>query len=309
MLTTLWMLACAPRYAGLPTLAPEDLWSPLPVQTASVAGTTVAWVDTGVQSDQPPLVLIHGLSASFGFWEHQLTDLAPDRRVLALDLPGFGRSGRPDAPYTPPWFADVVVAWMDHVGLDAAVLVGHSMGGQIALTTALAHPERVAALVLSAPAGIEAFGPGEARFIKQHWHESRALEATEDELRLVFSTQVFNAPDPGVERLLEERVRLGSHPAFRGTSVAVSRSIAGMLDHPVRDRLDALSLPVFVAFGAQDRMIPNPYFTGGRTAAVFADALSLLDAQGVLIPNAGHTVHHDAPQAFNDAVGAWLGAL
>ena len=138
---------------------------------------------------------------------------------------------------------------------------------------------------------------------------SYSLEATEDELRLVFSTQVFNAPDPGVERLLEERVRLGSHPAFRGTSVAVSRSIAGMLDHPVRDRLDALSLPVFVAFGAQDRMIPNPYFTGGRTAAVFADALSLLDAQGVLIPNAGHTVHHDAPQAFNDAVGAWLGAL
>jgi len=308
MLMTL-LFACTARYAALPPMAPSELWSPLPVQTTEVAGTTVSWVDTGTVSEQTPLVLMHGLSASVGFWEHQLPDLATDRRILALDLPGYGRSGRPDAPYTPPWFAGVIVDWLDALGLDRVVLVGHSMGGQIALTMALDHPDRVQALVLSAPAGIETFSEGEARFIKDHWHEARALEATEHDLRAVFTTQVFNTHDPGVERLLEERVRLGAHPAFRGTSVAVSRSIAGMLDHPVRHRLGELALPVFVAFGSRDRMIPNPIFSGGRPATVLADAVALLDAEPLLVPGAGHTVHHDAPETFNLAVQAYLGGL
>ncbi len=195
------------------------------------------------------------------------------------------------------------------MGLEQAVVVGHSMGGQIALTVALAHPDRVEALVLSAPAGIETFSAGEARFIKDYWHEGRALEATEHELRAVFATQVFSQLDDGAERLLEERVRLGAHPAFRGTSVAVSRSIAGMLDHPVRERLHELDLPVLVAFGSRDRMIPNPIFSGGRPAAVLADAVGLLDAESLLVPGAGHTVHHDAPAAFNQAVQAFLGTL
>ncbi len=303
------LLACAPKYSHLPPLAPEDLWSPLPVQTTAVAGTTVAWVDTGVASDEPPLVLIHGLSSSFGYWEYQLPDLAPDRRILALDLPGYGQSGRPDAPYTPIWFAEVVVSWLDTLAVDKAVFVGHSMGGQIALTLALDAPERVEALVLSAPAGIETFGPGEARFIKDWWHEGRALEATEHELRATFSTQVFASLDDGTERLLQERVRLGKHPAFRGTSVAVSRSIAGMLDHPVRDRLGEIAAPVHVVFGAHDQMIPNPVFTGGRALDVAAAAAGALDTGIHLIDGAGHTVHHDEPEAFNASVRTFLESL
>jgi len=306
------LMGCAPRYSDLPALQPDQLQTPLPVQHALVDGVDIAFIDSGPPpggAAGPPVVLLHGLSSSMGFWEYQVPELAREHRVLAVDLPGFGASGRPDAPYTPPWYAAMVTGWMDHLGLDRAVLVGHSMGGQIALTVALDQPERVERLVLSAPAGIETFGAGAAAWMKDWWTEDRALHATEAELRATFETLVFNRSDAGTERLLEERVRMTGTEAFRGTSVAVSRSIAGMLDHPVASRLPSVAAPTLIVYGSNDRMIPNPVFTGGRTARIArkgADAIP--GSRLVMVPGAGHTVHHDAPRAFNDAVSSFLAA-
>lgn len=301
--------ACVPRYAELAPMAPEELWTPGQIQHVVVDGVDIAYVDEGTASDRTPLVFVHGLSSWMGFWEHQVPALGSDRRVLALDLPGYGASGRPDAPYSPPWYADVLAGWMDAVGLEQAVFVGHSMGGQIAMTLALRHPERVDRLVLSAPAGFERFRPGAARWMKEYWHEERALEASEDEMRGTMTTYVFNRHDEGVERLLSERVRMRGHPSFQGTSVAVSRSIAGMLNFPVLDRLGEIAVPTLVVFGTDDRMIPNPVFTGGTTRSVAkAGVEALPDARLVMLRGAGHTVHHDDPTGFNDAVRSFLEA-
>lgn len=298
--------ACTPKYAQLPTLAPDALWAPAEVRHVSIAGTDVAYVDTG-PADAPVVVLIHGLSSWMGFWEYQVPALSDRYRVLALDLPGYGASGRPDAPYTPPWYADLVSGWLDAVGVPSATIVGHSMGGQIALHLALRDPARVERLVLSAPAGFERFRPGAARWMKTWWHEERALEASEDELRTTFTRVVFNRPDAGVERLLEERVRMQHHPSFQGTAVAVSRSIAGMIDHPVVDRLGEIAQPTLVVFGTDDRMIPNPVFHGGRTRTVAVEGAERLPhARLVMLPGAGHTVHHDDAPGFNEAMLAFL---
>jgi pimeloyl-ACP methyl ester carboxylesterase len=292
----------------MPPITPADLWAPLPVQHVQVEGIDVAYVDSGTPG--PPVVLIHGLSSSIGFWEYQLPELSKDHRVLALDLPGFGASARPDAPYTPPWFAHVVSAWMDAIGLPSAAVVGHSMGGQIAITLALQDPARVDALVLSAPAGIETFKPGAAAFLKGWYTDSRAYDTSEDELRYAFCQLTFARVDDGVERLLQERVRMRGTPALRGTSVAVARSIAGMLDYPVHDRLGELAVPTLVVYGTDDRMIPNPVLTGGRTVTVAREAeRAIPGAKLVLVQRAGHTVHHDAPDVFNRAVETFLAGL
>ncbi len=314
------MLAgCAPKYSQLAPITPADLWTPMPAHHTTVAldglAVDVAYMDswkgygTRPGADEPPLVLIHGLSSSMGFWEHQLPALANDRRVLALDLPGYGMSGRPDAPYTPPWYSELVVAWLASLDIDNAVLVGHSMGGQIAITTALEHPELVDRLILSAPAGIETFDRGAGDWMKAFWTEERATHASEQDLRATFENLVFNRTDAGVERLLEERVRMAGTEAFAATSVAVSRSIAGMIDHPVAHRLDELGMPTLLVFGTDDRMIPNALFTGGRTAAIAkAGAAAIPDVKLVMLPRAGHTVHHDDPAGFNAAVAEFLAA-
>lgn len=297
--------ACAPRYAALGPLAPEDLAAPLPVQHIDVGGIDIAYVDSG--GDKPPIVLVHGLSSYMGFWERQVPALSEHFRVLALDLPGYGASARPDAPYTPPWYADVVSDWMDAVGVDRAAVAGHSMGGQIVTHLAVRHPEKVERLVLSAPAGFERFDPGAARFMKEFWTEGRAMEANEEQIRANFVTQVFNVVDDDVERLIEERVRLGQHPRFAGTSVAVSRSIAGMVDFPAWPVSEAVAVPTLIVYGTDDRMIPNPVFNGGATRTVAEAARDAIPgARLVLVPGAGHTVHHDAPAAFNRAVEEFL---
>lgn len=294
-------------------LSPDGLWAPLPVRHVAVRGVDVAYVDSG--GDKPPIVLVHGLSSYLGFWEYQIASLAEDHRVLALDLPGYGQSARidPDAGswahpgYTPPWYADVVAGFLDAVGAPRATVVGHSMGGQIALTLALAHPERVDALVLSAPAGIETFGAGEARWMKRYWTPQRALDSTDVEVRASFTQLVFNRQDAGTRRLLDERLRLGRHPAFAGTSLAVSRSIAGMLDYPVAARLGEIRAPTLLIYGSDDRMIPNPVFTGGTTRAIAERGHRAIPGSTlVMISGAGHTVHHDAPDAFDAAVRRFL---
>jgi pimeloyl-ACP methyl ester carboxylesterase len=297
------------RYHKAPAMAPEELWTPMERHYIEVDGVDIAYVDSGHDepSDKPPLVFIHGLSSYTAFWEHNLDAFTDTHRVLALDLPGYGASGRPDAPMTPPWYADTVADWMTALDIDSATVVGHSMGGQIALTLTLDHPERVDRLVLSAPAGIERFDGGAARWMKDWWHEGRALHSGEVEVRTAFTAAVFNEHDDGVERLIEERVRMGKHDAFKGTSVAVSRSIAGMLDHPVADRLGEIDVPTLLVFGTADHMIPNPIFTGGRTKRVAEEGRDAIPGARLhLIRGAGHTVHHDAPEAFNRVVADFL---
>lgn len=306
--------AAGPQYGHLPPLAPGDLWSPLPRRTVRVdvggIPLTVAYVDSGAPEGDPgnpPIVLVHGLSSWTAFWEHQIPAFARTRRVLALDLAGHGASDRPDAPYTMAWHADVVFAWLDALGVDRAVWCGHSMGGQIALTAALAAPERVASLVLAAPAGIERFDAAEAEWLTRFYSEDRTYDTAEDELATSFRTLVFNRVDDGVERFLRERVQMRGTPGLRGLSRAVSRSIAGMLRGPVYERLPELVPPALVVFGTDDRLIPNPVFHPGPTEAIARLAHQRIGrCEQAMIHGAGHTVHHDAPELFNRVVARFL---
>jgi pimeloyl-ACP methyl ester carboxylesterase len=301
-----------PRYAHLDPIAPSELWAPLPVRHVEVDGVDVAYVDSGgpiTEDPRPPVVLVHGLSSWMGFWGHQIPHLAATRRVLALDLPGFGASARPDAPYTMPWYARTVDRWLAALGIGRAVIVGHSMGGQIALSMALDRRARVAALVLAAPAGIERFRPGHAAWLERYQSPRRAFDSPEVDLRHAFSL-AFARHDDGVERLLRERVRMSGTPAMLGTSLAVSRSVAGMLRHPVFGRLGEIAVPTLVVFGTEDRMIPNRVLNGGRTDRIARLASRAIPGSRlVLVHGAGHTVHHDAPDVFNRALDGFLGEV
>lgn len=301
----LFAMACAPRYAQLGPIEPKDLWTPLPVQHVDVDGVDIAFVDSG--GKKPPIVLIHGLSSYLSFWEYQVEDLSTDFRVLALDLPGYGASGRPDAPYTPSYYAGIVAHWMDAIGLPYAHVIGHSMGGQIGCELALAYPQKVDKLILSAPAGFEPMNAGAKNFMKSYWTEARATEASEEQVRANFVAMVFNKTDKGVERLIEERVRLGQSPAFGGTSVAVARSVAGMLDEPMLERAAKIDKPTLIIYGTDDKMIPNPIFTGGSTRTVAERAHRIIpDSKLLLVPGGGHTIHHEEPQVFDRAVREFL---
>lgn len=99
----------------------------------------------------PPVVLIHGLGATSASFLPTFVDLARDHHVLAVDLPGFGESGKPLRPLHPEFFARWLVAFLDAVAIERAHLVGNSMGGRVALEVGIRSPSRVGKLVLLAP--------------------------------------------------------------------------------------------------------------------------------------------------------------
>jgi pimeloyl-ACP methyl ester carboxylesterase len=101
-----------------------------------------------------PVVFVHSLAGNSTHWSNQLEHLRRTRRAVALDLRGHGRSEPPkDSTYTIAAIAGDIATVVDTLGLDRFVLVGHSLGGGVALAYAGAHPDRVAGLVLVDPIG------------------------------------------------------------------------------------------------------------------------------------------------------------
>ena len=292
----------APRIASF-----DELDYGLPVETADVGGTELAYVDMG--EGPQTLVLIHGLGSYMPAWSNNLAPLAADARVIALDLPGYGRSDKPNAPYSMRYFVAKVRGLLETLEVENPVLVGHSMGGQIALTYALMYPDEVHALVLASPAGLETFDDGEAKWLAQAVTPEFTCLASNE---AIYSRHVgnFHAMPKAAEFMVEDRVAMKSASEFPQYCLAVSRSVAGMLDGPVHDRLPTLSVPTLVTFGKNDNLIPNPFLHGGSTQRlVEREAKRIPGAEVVVLPKAGHMAHFERANAWNTAVLQFVRAL
>jgi pimeloyl-ACP methyl ester carboxylesterase len=139
-------------------------WTPH-VKRATIDGRSVNYADYGeARDDARPVVLVHGLGGCWQNWLEQIPRLAADgRRVIALDLPGFGASEMPREKISIEGFGRTVDALCDQLDLGQVVLVGHSMGGFTAAEMAIQFPRRVERLVLEAAAGISSNAPRAAR--------------------------------------------------------------------------------------------------------------------------------------------------
>lgn len=292
----------APRIASF-----DELDYGLRVETADVGGTELAYVDMG--EGPQTLVLIHGLGSYMPAWSNNLAPLAADARVIALDLPGYGRSDKPNAPYSMRYFVAKVRGLLETLEVDNPVLVGHSMGGQIALTYALMYPDEVRALVLASPAGLETFEDGEAKWLAQAVTPEFTCLASNE---AIYSRHVgnFHAMPKEAEFMVEDRVAMKSASEFPQYCLAVSRSVAGMLDGPVHDRLPTVSVPTLVTFGKNDNLIPNPFLHGGSTQRLAErEAKRIPGADVVVLPKAGHMAHFERANAWNAEVLQFVRAL
>src|SRR5437867_11720803 len=101
-----------------------------------------------VEGRGPAVVLVHGLGGFAASWRHNIPSLAARATVYAVDLPGFGRSGKPSAAYSLAYFARALHAFLDAVGVTQVSIVGHSLGAAVAVTYALTRPARVERLAL-----------------------------------------------------------------------------------------------------------------------------------------------------------------
>ncbi len=295
LLVALVLAGCAPPRLGLSF---RQLDYPAPTRTVAVDGVDISYVELG--RGEPTLLLLHGLNSYIPAWSRNLDDLAARHHVVAIDLPGYGRSSKANYRYSMAFFARAVEGVIEALRLGRVVLVGHSMGGQVALTHALAYPGRAEALVLAAPAGFETFSPGErAALIETLSKQAIALTPPERIYAGFASTFAGDVPADAMF-MVRDRIAIIGGPDFDGFCYAVARSVAAMAYGPVFERLPAIAVPVLAVFGSDDRLIPNPLIHGGSTRAVAERAVARLPrGRLVMLPRVGHFVQWEAAAAFD----------
>lgn len=287
------------KYERMDPITFDQLSAPGTMKALRIGEQKIAVFEAGLGT---PVVLLHGLGEHAGYYNDTVPELLRhDLRVVVPDLLGFGRSGKPGGDYKLTDQARYLHGVLNALFIDEpVVLVGHSMGGQIALHFALAWPEKVKALVLLAPAGIEVFTPGEGAWLEKVSTPALFKSRTEEELRAHYQKNVFGKWVPVAEHHLEERVRLIHSPDFDAYLQAVVASIKAMVREPVADRLGALQMPVTVVFGDRDGMIPNPILHGDAPESVAAQAKRRLPRADVqVLPGLGHMLQCEDPAAIN----------
>jgi 4,5:9,10-diseco-3-hydroxy-5,9,17-trioxoandrosta-1(10),2-diene-4-oate hydrolase len=265
-----------------------------------VAGCETYVVDAPAQADcgLPPVVLLHGYGDTADAWRRVVPPLARRRRVIAFDVPPFGRSGDPPSCYSD----DLVACYhyffparFDVLQIVRAALVGHSLGGAIALTVALEDPRLVDRLALIAPAGLGDAAPWWWHAISGRWVNWPALLRLPNpvakpavkaalrgflEERLVHDTRAMG-------EVIDHFVHLHGGPRQLKHLIDTGRSLMAGYTGELLARSATLTPPVMVLWGSEDRLTPSDH------AEAFAEAVPHAEVE--ILERCGHYPQLELP--------------
>jgi pimeloyl-ACP methyl ester carboxylesterase len=293
------MLAAALLTAGERPAAPTGRWlreAGLEPAFLNADGLRLRYVRAG---QGPPVVLLHGLASSVYSWSDVLPKLARRYDVVALDLPGFGRSDQP-ADLSFARLTRAVVGTLNQLGFERASLVGNSLGGAVALAVAAEHPERVERLVLIDSAGFN-FAPEMRPAVSSLADAMPTALLERMPLRRQFTraalSQVFLDQDKVTDERVEEYLAVLQRPG----SV---RSIQALLPSRISEftRFGELAsrvrAPTLILWGKEDRWVPV------EQAELFASAIR--GSRTVILRRCGHVPQEERPAETQALVESFL---
>ena len=300
------VLLALPFLLGTTALAPamaQVLPAP-PTHAQGVAADTrqgATFNDNGtkifyqVSGSGTPLVLIHGYPLSGALFQYQQTALAGKFRVVTLDLPGFGRSSAPKGFGSTALYAHYVLDLMNHLGIDTAIIGGHSMGGLITQEIYREAPQRFMGMIL-----IDTIAMGASQIEQGEW-AGYAFQATDGGVSSIINT-ITPQLLTGATRLNNPTTTTGIEDIIAEGSVAGAQAGAETLairpDYTTQ--LAAIKVPVLVIEGRDDPVYAFP----------IAQALSQQVPHGTLalLPDAAHVSIYERPDLANKAIRSWAAA-
>ena len=274
-------------------------------RTAKVNGITLHYLDWGLDrgpADAPPVVLLHGITGHARVWDHLAERLAPRHRVLALDQRGHGDSDpAPDDDYRVGTMADDVAAFVGSLRIDRFALLGHSMGGRIAIRYAADHAARLERLVI-VDIGPDINLAGLQRVRDMMANAPERIESEEWAVEYIRRANPLQDVD-----MLRERVRHGLRRAPDGELTwKYAKGLRDMMREGRRDAVDLweplprIPCPTLIVRGAESDIL------SAEVAKKMAERLP--DGRVVEIAGAGHTVPADRPEEFVRQIRAFLAA-
>jgi pimeloyl-ACP methyl ester carboxylesterase len=261
----------------------------LDFQFAEIDGLHVRYIDTGAGSNNKTMLLVHGLGGSIESWINNISGLAKELRVIALDLPGFGYSDKPRMNYTIKFYSEFVSKFIKAMGAAPVTIAGSSLGGHVAAEVAIGHPDVVSRLVLISPPGALPKSFTGTPALKKYVRVLRAKSISEVKKALF---AVDNKPvDDNYAKIVFEKL------AMPGAKEAFLSALAGSAKAPrLNGRLGRIKAPTMLLWGKEDTMIPAKY------AEPF---INMKNCRVVLLEGSGHRVHVDKPQVFNRLVAGF----
>ncbi|MRR17518.1 MAG: alpha/beta fold hydrolase [Deltaproteobacteria bacterium] len=235
-----------------------------------------------------PLVLIMGLRRNLTWWYRQIPELSRHYRVVVFDNRGAGRSDKPVMEYSISLFADDTAGLMDALGIPKAHILGISMGGYIAQELALRHPDKVRSLLLGCTScgGSRAVLMSEERTKKFTANEGLTpAEILRKDMDIYFSDGfIANHPDE-VKEFIEISLQ------YYQPADAFLRQFAACLKHNTADRAGGIRVPVLIATGDDDPLVPQ------ANSLVLTELLP--EAKLVVFPGRRHCFFIEEAETFN----------
>ena len=278
------------------------------IDTAAYGGagsepTRINYVETGPTEDERgmPIVFVHGLGGCWQNWLENIPHFARHHRVVALDLPGFGRSPLPSWTISIPSHGRVLLDFCRELGLHGGAVIGNSMGGFVAAEAMIQGAEAFERMVLVSAAGIshsrKLSGPTltAARMsavVVPIFLRMREQSLRRPELRMRTLGNIFYNPLKLRAELLWEFIYNG--PGTEGFLPAVS----GLIGYDFLDRLGSVETPTLIVWGRNDRIVPP------ADSAGYGDRLR--NSRTTIYDRTGHCAMAERPVRFNRELEAFL---
>jgi len=281
---------------------PADSWADRYAegQRIQIDGLATHYIQKGtLVADRPPVILLHGYGYDSSMWSLNIDCLAQFTQVIALDLWGFGYSGRDAVEFGYPLYVEQIKRFMQVMALDKAIFVGHSLGAGAALSFACEYPQHVSKLVLCSAYGLPNSAPLSSRLLATPILGSLLLNWPGDGvLKKIIDTHLYQ----DVESLGNTFFNAVTwSQKIKGSSMVVQNvekrrffdSLSDEIHH-----LEDLEIPVSLVWGRQDKVVP---FTRGEHMQRVIPGAEL-----TILEEAGHLCNIDQAEQFNQEVVDFL---
>lgn len=264
------------------------------------SGLTVTYRTLG---DGPTVLLLHGWPTSSYLWRNVMPSLAEAHHVIAVDLPGFGGSDKPPDPrYGFELFGASIDRLLDEVGAGDASLVGHDLGGPVAVWWAMRNRPRVSRLALLNTLIYPEFSDTVVEFVTVLRTPGRREELTSDEgLAGIMRLGVVNA-DVLTDEVLEAVIAPFADAEARLALAKAGIGLGRRGFEEIAGALSGFNVPVRLIYGEQDKLLPDVGDTMARLA------VDLPDVEVTALPDCGHFIQEEAPERVGALLAKFLGA-
>lgn len=272
---------------------------PAPEKYMDMGDYKLCYIEYG---EGEPLLILPGVNLSVHNWRYNLPRYFKKYKVYCIDFPGYGKSGMPDADYKIEFFSDAVMKFMDKKGIKKTNLLGHSLGGQVAIYLAAQHPERVNKLILETATGVRPrYGILEDLMIMWFITEDRFANLPLHTLREYTEKNFYNVCDACEELFwyqAAKRLHNQGTKEYEKRNRAFVRGVRNIIMTSVRDKVKKIDHPTLIIWGRDDTLcnVKDAYFLNEQ----------MKNSRLFVIENCGHQPHLERPIDYDEALFDFL---